>query len=256
MSKIMRKQGIYLLAIVALGLASCKSEKRLTHYSDIYQQNTETIYIAPINDFSVRRAVRELEDSIYNTSLNTAVMQMYLTAAAPLTEHGYYVPGPLTAAQVAATETRTGKQLREGDIRDLHSQLGIDAVLFIDVIKWECTNCSWSVEAEYLLRSTHTGSNLMHVHVNATKMVFPDFKGNPKPLSEDIAFAKRYGCDIETAQRCRLVEILNQYVLRDIPSGFRARQHKAERYGKPHPDRFTLTIHRDGSVELFKDTEQ
>ena len=181
---------------------------------------------------------------------------MYLTAAAPLTSRGYYVPGPLTSAQVADLETRTGKQLREADIRDLHTQLGIDAILFIDILKWENTNCSWSVEAEYRLRSTHTGADIMHVHINATKSVFPDYKGDPKPLKADLAFTRQYGCDVATAQRCRLVETVNQYVLRDLPQGYLARQHKADRYIKAHPDRFILTIHRDSSVELTKDTEQ
>ena len=252
----MRIKGVIYLAVVALALSSCKGEKRISRYSDIYQQNTETIYIAPINDLSARRGVREMDDSLFNASLNVAAMQMYLTAAAPLTQRGYYVPGPLSSAQLAAAEPRSHKQLREGDLSDLHSGLGIDAVLLIDLIGWSQTNCSWTVEAEYMLRNTRSGAEIMKAHVTATKTVPTDFKGNPKPLREDLAFAEQLGCDVETAQRCRLVEIVNQYVLRDIPAGSRARQHKAERYLKPHPERFNLSIHRDGSVEILKDGEQ
>jgi hypothetical protein len=128
-------------------------------------------------------------------------------------------------------------------------------VLFIDLLSWSNTSNTWSVEAEYVMRSTHTGVEVLHVHVNATKILHTDFKGNPKPLKEDLKFAEKYGCDLETAQRCRLVEIMNQYVLRDIPSGKRARQRDAEQYVNSHPEYFKLRIHRDGSVEMLNDLQ-
>ena len=246
---------LYLLALLPLLIVGCKSEKKLSRYNELYQQEPSVVYVAPLNDVSMRRAVRETEDSIYNASLNIASRQLYLTATDPLTSHGYYVLGPLASAQIAATETRTGKQLRNDNITDLHTNLGIDAVLFIDLLNWSNTNNSWSVEVEYVLRSTHNGMEMLHVHVNATKILPTDFKGNPKPLKADIDFAEQYGCDLETAQRCRLVEILNKYVLKDLPSGKRARHQEAEQYAKPHPEYFNLRIHRDGSVEQLKDEE-
>lgn len=246
---------LYLLALLPLLIVGCKSEKKLSRYNELYQQEPSVVYVAPINDVSMRRAVRETGDSIYNASLNIASRQLYLTATDPLTSHGYYVLGPLASAQIAATETRTGKQLRNDNITDLHTNLGIDAVLFIDLLNWSNTNNSWSVEIEYVLRSTHNGMEMLHVHVNATKILPTDFKGNPKPLKADIDFAEQYGCDLETAQRCRLVEILNKYVLKDLPSGKRARHQEAEQYAKPHPEYFNLRIHRDGSVEQLKDEE-
>ena len=57
------------------------------------------------------------------------------------------------------------------------------------------------------------------------------------------------------AGKTRLVEILNKYVLKDLPSGKRARRQEAEQYAKPHPEYFNLRIHRDGSVEQLKDEE-
>ena len=245
----------FLLALSALTLTACKSEKRIAHYSDMYQQQTQVVYVAPINDYSSRRAVREQDDSVYNASLNAATMQLYLTAFPPLTNHGYYVPGPLMSAQIASAETRTGKQMRTDSIGDLHASLGIDAVLFIDLLNWSSTNNTWSVEVNYLLRSTHTGTEMFRAHVKATKILPTDYRGNPRPLKEDEAFAQQYGCDLETAQRCRLVEILNQYVLKDLPSGKRARQYEAERYSKPHPQQFNLRILYNGSVEMLKDDQ-
>lgn len=249
------RHAILPLLIALVFLAGCKGEKRITTYSELYQQRPAVVWVAPLNDLSPRRAVRETADSVYNASLNIAAMQMFLTATDPLTNHGYYVLGPLASAQLAATESRTGKQMRNESINDLYTDLGIDAVLFLDLLSWSNTSNTWSAEAEYTLRSTHTGVEMLHVHVNATKMLHTDFRGNPKPLKEDLKFAEQYGCDLETAQRCRLVEIMNQYVLRDIPSGSRARQHDAEQYINSHPEYFKLRIHRDGSVELLKDLQ-
>lgn len=239
--------GVYLSA----SFIACESPKKMEHYSEIYQEAPGTIYVAPVNDISPRRALRETVDSVYNASLNIAAKQLYLTAADPMTAEGYYVLGPLASAQIAATESRTGKQLRNENIGDYYTDLGIDAVLFIDLIDWKHTNDSWTAIVEYTLRSTRTGSELLNVRVNATKFLPTDHRGNPKPLADDLLFEKRYGCDLETAQRCRLVEILNQYVLRDLPMGSRARNYSTERYIPSHPDYFYLRIQRDGSVELF-----
>ena len=238
--------------VLLLILASCSSQKKLDAYSDIYSERPNVIYVAPLNDLSLRRALRTTEDSLYNISLNVAAKHLYLTAADPLIHHGYYLPGPLASAQIAATEWRTGKQLRNDDISDYYTSLGIDAVLFITLQSWQCTYNTWTVEVEYVLRSTHSGNELFHVSVKAMKLLATDFKGNLLPLGEDADFARRYGCDVETAQRCRLVETLNQYVLKDLPSGAHARQHNTERYIPSHPEYFNLKIHPDGSVQMLQ----
>ena len=243
---------IFTLGIVATLLGACKSEKKLAQYSDIYKERPTVIYVAPLNDLSMRHAVRTPDDSLYNLSLNIAAKQLFLTASDPLVFKGYYVPGPLASAQIAATEWRTGKQLRNESISDYHTDLGIDAVLFITIHNWETTSNSWTVEAEYVLRSAQSNGELMHVSVNAKKILPTDFKGNPLALREDLDFALHYGCDLETAQRCRLVETLNKYVLKDLPAGRRAREHSTERYIPSHPEYFNLIIHTDGSVELKK----
>ena len=247
------KRRIIILAVVVASLAmACTGQKKLEQYSDLYNERPATIYVAPIDDQSKHRAVRETKDSVYNASLEVAAKQLYLTAADPLTAAGYYVLGPLASAQIAATETRTRKQMLNDRISDYSTDLGIDAVLFIDLLNWKSTSNSWTAELQYVLRSTQTGNELMHVWVNATKFLPTDYKGNPKPLTDDLKLQENYGCDLETAQRCRLVEIVNQYVLRDLPSGERARKYDAERYIPSHPDYFYLRIQRDGSVELFR----
>lgn len=247
----MKNRYIWLL-IPLLLLTGCKGEKKINQYSELYQEKTSVIYIAPIDDRSERSPIRTADDSVYNNSLNIAAKQLYLTASDPLVFNGYYVLGPLASAQVAAGETRSGKQLRTENIQDYQTDLGVDAILFLTIHKWENTDNAWTTEVEYTLRSTHTGGEIMHVYVHASKQLPTDFKGNPKPLSEDLDFAEKYGCDLETAQRCRLVEILNQYILKDLPSGKRSRGYAAERYTKSHPDYLNLNINPNGSVEILK----
>ena len=251
----MKRLMVTLSVAITLFSMACSGQKKLEQYSDVYKERPATIYVAPIDDQSMHRAVRETKDSVYNASLEIAAKQLYLTAADPLTAAGYYVLGPLASAQIAATEMRTRKQLLNERISDYSTDMGIDAVLFIDLLSWKHTSNSWTAELQYVLRSTLTGNELMRVWVNATKFLPTDYKGNPKPLSDDLRLQERYGCDLETAQRCRLVEIVNQYVLRDLPSGERARSYDAERYIPSHPDYFYLRIQRDGSVELFRREE-
>jgi hypothetical protein len=233
---------------------ACSSEKKMDQYSDIYRERPSVVYVAPLNDLTPRRALRTTEDSLYNLSLNIAAKQLFLTASDPLVYHGYYVPGPLASAQIAATEWRTGKQLRNENIEDYYTDLGIDAVLFLTINGWTTTSNSWTVEVEYVLRSTVKGNEWMHVLVKAKKILPTDFKGNPLPLRDDEHFALQYGCDLETAQRCRLVETLNKYVLKDLPGGKRSREHRTERYIRSHPEYFNLQIYPDGTVEM-KQTE-
>lgn len=250
------KRCLWLLLIAAMMTVSCKGEKKLTQYSEVYQQAPMTIYVAPVTDLAMRHAVRETVDSVYNASLLVAAKHLYLTAGAPLTYNGYYVPGPLASAQIAASETRTGRQLRNENINDLHTDIGIDAVLFIDLIEWRQTSASWTVVVEYTLRSTHSNSELFHTHVTATKHLPTDNKGNPLPLKDDLDFQKSMNLDIETAQRCRLVELLNQYVLKDLPGGTRSRQREGARYDISHPEYFSLRFNRDGTVEMMKSTDE
>lgn len=255
--KTMHRTYRFLLLAFCLPLfmtAGCKGEQKLTQYNQMYKEDPAVLYIAPLNDRAMRRAIRETGDSAYNNSISTAALQLYLTAADPLISRGYYVPGPIASAQIAATESRTGKELRNTDITDLHTNLGIDAVLFIDLIEWSQTHNTWTVEVEYAVRSTHSGGELLYKHVTATKILPTDYKGNPQPLKEDLDFQNQFGCDLETAQRCRLVEILNSFVFQDLPSGSRSRRNGVEPYLVSQPEYYKLRIHKDGSVEVMKST--
>ena len=242
--------------IISLLFVGCKGEKKMAQYGEVYRERPATIYIAPLVDHSERRAVRTVEDSAYNASVNIATKYLYLTSSDPLVFNGYYVLGPLASAQLAATESRSVKQLRNENINDYYTDLGVDAIFFLTVNSWSSTHNSWTVEVEYTMRSTRNGGEVMHSVVKATKMLHTDFKGKPKPLGADIEFAEKYGCDLETAQRCRLVDLLNQFLLKDLPSGSRARAMSIERYVPTHAEYLNIQINPDGSVMVIPADEE
>ena len=242
--------------LLSLMVAGCRGEKKMVQYSQLYREQPYSIYIAPIDDRSEHRPMRTVDDSTYNASISVAAKHLYMTAASPLVYKGYYVPGPLASAQLSLTEWRTMKQLRNESVVDYKEDLGVDAILFITVVNWETTQNTWSVELDYTLRSTAHGDEVMHTHVKATKTLPVDYKGRPRPLKYDRAFAQQYDCDLETAQRCVMVERVNEYVLTDLPFGSRARGNVIERHSKTHPEYFALHITTDGSVMVVPVDEE
>ena len=68
------KKSVFILVMLPLLMVGCKGEKKLARYNEMYQQEPSVIYVAPLNDLSMRRAVRETEDSIYNVSLNITLL--------------------------------------------------------------------------------------------------------------------------------------------------------------------------------------
>ncbi|MBR1850977.1 MAG: hypothetical protein IJ789_06350 [Bacteroidales bacterium] len=254
----MKTKILPLIAIVAaLVVVGCKSSKKATYYGDIYKEEPLTIYVAPLSDLSPRNAERELNDKNYNASLNIAAKYLYLSASTPLVNSGYYAIGPLATAQLAPSEPFTRKQLQQENIGRLADDLGADAVLLITIHNWREKSCEWTVFAEYQLRSTKTSEDLMHVWVRATKLLPTDHRGNPLPLKPDIEFADQWDCDLATAQRCKLGETLNQFILNDLPLGSRRRQHNSDRYIASRSTEYvSLLVDRDGSVEMKRITEE
>ena len=79
----MRKHALWALTVsaVALALCGCKGEKKMVQYGEIYREKPTVIYIAPIEDKAEHRAVRVMDDSVHNASLNIATQHLYLTAS-------------------------------------------------------------------------------------------------------------------------------------------------------------------------------
>ena len=223
------------LTLAVLMLTGCKSEKKINSYSDIYSERPVTIYIAPVFDKAERRIEKYPTDIEYNNELNTAKAYLYQTMRQPLLRKGYYVIGPAASAEIAAATKLSAKELHYGDLSSLNQQYGIDAVLTVTLHRWKDDNNKKMAFLEYELRSTKSNTELFHTWVMAVKEVSTNLKGDPIKLNNDKAFAKRFDMDNGTAQRSFLVEKVNDYVLRDLPTSKR-RQFEKDLYNNANPN--------------------
>lgn len=248
MPKVMKRSTIIAILIAVL-MAGCKSEKKISSYEDIYSERPTVIYLAPINDKAERKVEKYPTDIAYNNEINTAKAYLYQTLSAPLLNNGYYVIGPVASEQVAQDKNLTPKQLRNGDLKAFNSEYGIDAVLIVTLHKWKDENGKKTAFLEYQLRSTKTNVDLMHTWVMAVKQVSTNLKGDPITLSNDTRFAKRFGMDNGTAQRCFLVEKVNDYVLRNLPTSSLRRQFEKDQYQNANPT-YIKYVWIDGGADV------
>lgn len=238
--------------VLTLVLGGCKSTKKAAAYEAIFKEKPVTIYTAPLEDKSHRKANRSQSDIDYNNELNLAATYMFQTLADPLNNQGYYVLGTLSAKQLSNREKRTAKELLNGDIREYNARYGVDAILYARILRWWEQNSEWGVYVEYILRSTKSNTELMHTWVKASKKIPVDTKGNPVPLREDVYFADKMGLDVMVAERCILVEKVSDFVLHNLPTSPERRQYERDIYAKANPAYFAFVIERDGGIEVQK----
>lgn len=237
-------------ALILFTFLGCHSEKKATYYNEIYSEKPITIYIAPVNDKTERKAEKYPKDVAYNNEVNTAAKYCYQTMAAPLMNHGYYVIGPVASNQISTIAPCSPKQLCSGDIKQYYINYGIDAVLVTTLYKWVDKNGKWTLYMEYLLRSTKTNTELMHKWVMATKEVPTNLKGDPIEMQQDKSFAKTMGFDNGTAQRAFLVEKVNDYVLRNIPLSASLRQFEDDLYKVANATYVKYTWSEEGKADV------
>ncbi|MBQ1408667.1 MAG: hypothetical protein IIY87_02785 [Bacteroidales bacterium] len=240
---------IYIAATALLLFAACNSEKKINTYSDIYSERPTTIYIAPINDKAPRRVEKYPTDAEYNNEINSAKAYMYQTMSAPMLRKGYYVIGPVASAEIAEATAFTPKQLRNDDLKVFNNDYGIDAILIVTLHNWKDENGKKIAYLEYQLRSTKSNVDMMHIWVLATKQVSVNLKGDPIKLKNDTRFAKLHGMDNGTAQRCYLVEKVNDYILRNLPTSSQRRQFEKDLYRTANPQYIRYTW-LDGGAEV------
>ena len=230
------KKLMTLSLLAAILLTGCKSEKKINSYSDIYSERPITIYIAPVIDKAERKVEKYPTDIAYNNEINTAKAYLRQTMSDPLSRKGYYVIGQVASAEIATVTAMDAKALRNGDLSAFNNDYGIDAVLIVTLHKWKDDNNKKTAFLEYQLRSTKSNVDLFHTWVMATKQVSTNLKGDPITLSNDKKFVKRFDMDNGTAQRSFLVEKVNDYVLRDIPTSSQRRQFEKDLYRNANPN--------------------
>ena len=99
------------LVTLALLFGACRQEKKATYYEGIYSEKPVSIFIAPVDDQTMRKVEKYPSDIEYNDACNTATQYFQQTLAYPFIQNGYYVIGPVTARQIMTAEGFTYKQL-------------------------------------------------------------------------------------------------------------------------------------------------
>lgn len=247
----------YLLPLVALLLAvSCKSEKKVTTYNELYREKPVTILVAPVQDNAKRPMVKTTQDRVLNDELTAAAHYMRQTLSYPLSSQGYYATAPLTSDILVEKLGLDYNKLMNADISMLHSSYGIDAVLLTAIHKWQQPEINEIVVyTEYTLRSTKSGLELMHTWVRGNKIQPVDVKGEPAELPDDIAFMERNEMDSRLAHMCILVEQMTDFALRNIPTSVSRWHFQHDQYIPSNPAFYSFTINPDGSIERSQYSE-
>ena len=230
-------------------LASCKSEKRIATYEDLYKEQPFTIMLAPVLDNAPRLLPKTTQDQLQNDELGIAAQFVRQTVAKPLVDQGYYSLAPLATDMLMDTIKMDYRQLMNSDIKELSFSYGIDAVLLVAIHKWQEPEINEvAVYAEYTLRSTKTGMELMHTWVRGNKIQPLDAKGNSTELSTDIEFINRTGFNSRLAHRCLLLEAMSDFVLRGLPTSASRWYFQHDQYISANPQFYSFTINPDGSI--------
>ena len=250
------KRTLILVAATLLFLCSCKSEKRIATYEDLYKEQPFVIMLAPIQDNAQRILPKTSQDQVLNDELTIAAQFVRQTVAKPLADQGYYPLAPLATDIIMDTIKMDYHQLATSDLKSLSSNFGIDAVLLIAIHKWQEPEVNEVVVyAEYTLRSTKTGMELMHTWVRGSKMQPLDAKGVPAELSTDNEFINRTGLNSRLSHRCLLLEAMSDFVLRSLPTSAGRWYFQHDQYVPANPNFYGFSIFPDGSIERSKYNE-
>lgn len=247
----------FILPFIALTLLlSCKSEKKVTAYNDLYQEKPVSILIAPVQDNAKRINPKTTQDEIVNEELSEAAHFMRQTLSIPLASQGYYPTAPLTSDIILQKIGKDYRQLMLDNIKDLYTSYGIDAVLLVAIHKWQQPEVNEIVVyAEYTLRSTKSGLELMHTWVRGSKIQPVDVKGDPVELTTDNEFMKLNQLDSRLAHKCILLQQMSDFALRNIPTSVSRWHFQHDQYISSNPVFYSFTINPDGSLERSQYSE-
>lgn len=241
---------LILTAVIFL-TAGCKTEKKVSRYENLYAEKPAVIYIAPLIDKIERKKVVYAGDITFNHEINVAHTYMYQTLQYPVIRKGYYVIGPLAAKEIARADSTDVEDLRfSHDLTAYNIKYGIDAILFVTINRWMEENGEWIVYLNYTLKSAKTSKTLMNYNVKAHKTVILDSKRDPQMSVADWNFAEAMGTDNGTTQRARILECVNEYVLKNLPAGSKHKKFEQDIYNIANPECFDYLIDEENIINF------
>ena len=127
----MKHTSIPLIFLALLLIISCKSEKKVTTYEELYKEQPFTILIVPTHDNTKRPQEKSTQDRVLNEELDMAATFLQQSCVEPLVSQGYYAIPPLAGNTILEKYGKTYRQLMLDNITDLNNQYGVDAILLV-----------------------------------------------------------------------------------------------------------------------------
>lgn len=252
----MKHTSIPLIFLALLLIISCKSEKKVTTYEELYKEQPFTILIVPTQDNTKRLQEKSSQDRVLNEELDMAATFLQQSCVEPLVSQGYYAIPPLAGNTILEKYGKTYRQLMLDNITDLNNQYGVDAILLVAIHKWmEPEVNEVVVFAEFTLRSVKSGLELMHTWVRGDKLQPVDDKGDPIELAADLAFIKTTEMKPRLAHRCLLLQGMSDFALRNMPTSASRWMFKQDQYTSANPNFYSFLMNTDGSIEREKYNE-
>ena len=252
----MKQYRIIFPVLIILAFVSCKSPKKIATYEDLYKERPITILVAPVQDNAKRLVVKTKQDEVLNDELVQAAHFMRQSTTEPLVNMGYYPLAPLASDVILEKYGKNYRQLSLDGLTELHNKYGIDAVLLVAIHKWQQPEVNEIVVyAEYTLRSTKSGLELMHTWVRGSKIQPVDVKGDPIELTTDNEFMKLNQLDSRLAHKCILLQQMSDFALRNIPTSVSRWHFQHDQYISSNPVFYSFTINPDGSLERSQYSE-
>lgn len=155
----------------------------------------------------------------------------------------------MTSKQIADIEKNSTKELQDGSLLRYAQYYGIDAVVLVTIHRWKESNGTIELFMEYQLRSSKSNIDLMHSWIQAEVNTEFNYKGEQVAYPIDRATMQDYNVDAATALRCRLIEQVNGYVLRNLPISANKRQFEQDRYLKSHDNYYHCFLNSNNEID-------
>lgn len=216
--KMMKGIRVYIAIMMSVFcIVGCKVDSKLMRYKDIYSEKPTTIYIVPTID-QAERPNKKITDRSYNNQLDVALHYMPQSLQKPFLSKGYYVIPPLASMEISKRDSMGEAHISDtAMLKHFAEEYGVDAVLFTFIYKWEEDEAGWHVYLEYFLKSTKTYVTLLNTKMKAGKYIPLGFRGTPTLSPRDASLIKNLNLDKPTSQRALLLDLVNNYVLKDLP---------------------------------------
>lgn len=244
------KRLLLILPLILLAIAACKSEKKYVRYATLYEETPRSIHVAPLFDLTPHK--KDADSATLCEYQRQAVAAHFFNQTIPIgiRQRGYAITTTDSILYPGIRTARRLKSLQDGDPSRYCVTHDADAILICSLLAWKGTPTEPRLYAEYQLRSTKSGRDLMHSWVRVSRLIDTAYNGQLLTLPEERTIADDLQTDIVTAIHCYMVQQANVFIMQDIPFAPSSYFHGKDLYLKATKQYFKAIINSDGTLEI------